>query len=309
LLTYGASHLAISVDAEDALSYSLMLVPSGGVYAIESEDLESAATSEPISLIQSRGGKTQYYRRLDEVRTHESGSGEAFESFLGRGPRSVEMIETFRRRLAAQIYYRVFTAGPKSAIRQPQQLQPALLPGQEGDLLASCLYNIRESHPERFEVVEDTIRAAFPSFDRFQWPTVAAGLVVLEWWDKRWPKPFYANQLSEGTLRFLWLVALLQSPHLPMMTLIDEPEVSLHPELLSLLADLLREASNRAQIVVATQSDRLVRFLKPEEVLVADSGEDGLATLRWAETFDIDKWLQDFTLDEVWTMGRLSNQS
>jgi predicted ATPase len=96
---------------------------------------------------------------------------------------------------------------------------------------------------------------------------------------------------------------------MPALTMIDEPEVSLHPELLGLLADLLREASNRSQIIVATQSDRLVRFLKPEEVLVADTGEDGLATLRWAETFDIDKWLQDFTLDEVWTMGRLSNRS
>jgi hypothetical protein len=50
------------------------------------------------------------------------------------------------------------------------------------------------------------------------------------------------HQLSEGTLRFLWLTTLLQSPGLTALTLLDEPEVSLHPELLSLLADQLREA-------------------------------------------------------------------
>jgi predicted ATPase len=308
LLTYGASHLAITVDAEDALSYSVVLVPSSGVYAIESEALIAAATEPHVHLIQSRGGETRYRRDSGGLVTISS-NWRPNESALGQAPTDIGSVETFRQRLTAQTYYRVFSAGPKAIVRQPQQLQPGLLPGKEGESLASCLYNMRESHPERFEAVEDTLRTAFPYFDRLQWPTVAAGLVVLEWWDKRWQKPFYPSQLSEGTLRFLWLVALLQSPQLPMVTLIDEPEVSLHPELLSLLADLLREASTRSQIVVATQSDRLVRFLKPEEVLVADSGENGVATLRWAETFDIDKWLQDFTLDEVWTMGRLTNQS
>ena len=140
-------------------------------------------------------------------------------------------------------------------------------------------------------------------------PAVAAGLVVVEWYDKRWSRPLYLNQLSEGTLRFLWLAALLQSPDLPLTTLIDEPEVSMHPELLSLLADLLREASKHAQIVVATQSDRLVRFLRPDEVLVADVGEDGFARLTWADTFELDKWLEDYTLDEVWRMGRIGGRA
>ena len=62
------------------------------------------------------------------------------------------------------------------------------------------------------------------------------------------------NQLSEGTLPFLWLATLLQSPGLPAITLLDEPEVSLHPELLNLLAGLMREASLRTQLIVATHA-------------------------------------------------------
>jgi predicted ATPase len=106
-------------------------------------------------------------------------------------------------------------------------------------------------------------------------------------------------------LRFVWLATLLQSPGLTALTLLDEPEVSLHPELLSLLAGLLREAAERTQIVVATHSDRLVRFLKPKEVVVMDSAEDGTSTLTWADKMNIEQWLEDYTLDELWRNGRL----
>ena len=81
--------------------------------------------------------------------------------------------------------------------------------------------------------------------------------------------------------------------------MIDEPEVSLHPELLSLLAELMREASDRTQLIVATYSDRLIRFLKPEEVVVMDSAEDGLTVATAADQLDLDKWLANYTLDEV----------
>lgn len=109
-------------------------------------------------------------------------------------------------------------------------------------------------------------------------------------------------------MRFLWLVTLLQSPGLTAVTLIDEPEVSLHPELLSLLADLMREASTRTQLIVATHADRLVRFLEPKEVAVMDLNEDGTAKATWADEFDLDEWLREYTLDEVWRMGRVGGR-
>jgi predicted ATPase len=87
--------------------------------------------------------------------------------------------------------------------------------------------------------------------------------------------------------------------------MIDEPEVSLHPELLSLLADLLREASQRTQIVIATHADRLVRFLDPSEVLTINVNEEGATEFLWADQLDLASWLDEYTLDEVWRMGRM----
>jgi predicted ATPase len=110
-------------------------------------------------------------------------------------------------------------------------------------------------------------------------------------------------------LRFLWLITLLYSPGLTEVTLLDEPEVSLHPELLSILVDVMREVSENKQIVVATHSDRLVRFLRPEEVIVMDFNDDGSVRATWADSLDLNKWLEDYSLDEVWRIGRMGGRS
>jgi predicted ATPase len=187
-------------------------------------------------------------------------------------------------------------------------MQPASLPGASGETLVSCLYYLRETDRDRYETIEDALSAAFPSFERLEFPPVAAGTLSMAWRDRAFHKSLYTHQLSEGTLRFLWLVTLLQSPGLPSICMIDEPEVSLHPEMLSLLAGLLREASGRALVVVATHSDRLIRFLEPNEVLVLDMADDGTASATWADELDLESWLDEYTLDEVWRMGRMGGR-
>lgn len=164
---------------------------------------------------------------------------------------------------------------------------------------------MKETERKRFEAIEDALRAAFPRFERLDFPPVAAGTIALAWRESGFSQPLYLHQLSEGTLRFLWLTTLLQSPGLTALTLLDEPEVSLHPDLLNLLAEQLREASSRTQLIVATHSDRLIRFLKPSEVVLLDSTEEGMSSLTWADTLDLDEWLKDYSLDELWSNGRL----
>jgi predicted ATPase len=194
-------------------------------------------------------------------------------------------------------------------VRLPQPLRPATLPGRNGEELVSCLFYLRETERARFEAIEDALRAAFPRFDHLDFPPVAAGTLALAWRESGFSQPLYMHQLSEGTLRFLWLAALLQSPGLTALTLLDEPEVGLHPELLSLLADLLREASTRTQLIVATHSDRLIRFMQPEEVLVMDSTADGMSKMTWADALDLAEWLKDYSLAELWSNGRLGARS
>jgi len=217
--------------------------------------------------------------------------------------------QPFHKRLTSISSYHAIDVSPRAPVRSPQTMQITDTPGANGEDIVSCLYNLRETDRDRFEDIEETLRAAFPSFERLEFPPAAAGLLSLAWRERPYRHPLYAHQLSEGTLRFLWLVTLLQSPGLPTVTLIDEPEVSLHPEMLRLLVELFREASMRTQLIVATHSDRLVSFLEPSELVICDLDETGGMKATRADELDIDHWLQDYSLSELWRMGQLGGRA
>ncbi len=297
----------MAVEGDAPLDYSISLAPRGTAYAIQEELLYQQRNPKPppFKHIESRGVDIRYYDQDQGRLTQPTWPHEPLESSLSQVPKMFQLPEELRRRLASATLYHVLNVDSRAPVRLPQTMQPADLPGSGGETLVSCLYYLRETDRDRYEAIEDALHAAFPSFERLEFPPVAAGTLAMAWRDRAFSKPLYTHQLSEGTLRFLWLVTLLQSPGLPSICMIDEPEVSLHPEMLSLLADLLREASSRALVVVATHSDRLIRFLRPSEVLVVDMAEDGTAAATWADSLDLETWLDEYTLDEVWRMGRM----
>lgn len=300
----------MEVAGFEPLVYEFTLAAQGAAYVIEDEVLHQRREPhpEPFKHIDSHGANVQYYDTRDRYLTRPNWEHDPLESSLAQVPKMFQQPEALRRQLASATLYHVLNVDSKAPVRLPQTMQPADLPGISGETLVSCLYYLREIDRDRFDTIEDTLRAAFPSFERLEFPPVAAGTLAMTWRDQEFSRPFYTHQLSEGMLRFLWLVTLLQSPGLPSICMIDEPEVSLHPELLSLLAGVLREAASRALVVVATHSDRLIRYLDPSEVLVIDQQNDGTATATWADTFDLEAWLEDYTLDEVWRMGRFGGR-
>ena len=301
--------LDMPVQGHAAINYRIALSQRGVGYEIADESLSQQRTSSPPPFlhITAQHGNIRYYVQSDGLQP-PNWDYNSNESALSQVPKMFQEPEDFRKRLASSTHYHVLDVSRRAPVRLPQQMRDAKLPGRDGEDLVSCLFTLRETDPDKFETIEDTLRAGFPSFERLNFPPVAAGTLAMTWKDKTSKNPFYMHQLSEGTLRFLWLVTLLQSPGLTAITLIDEPEVSLHPELLSLLADLMREASERTQLIVATHADRLVRFLKPEEVLTINVDEEGAAEMGWADELDLEDWLDEYSMDEVWRLGRIGGR-
>ena len=117
-------------------------------------------------------------------------------------------------------------------------------------------------------------------------------------------QPIPATRLSDGTLRYLFLLALLLDPTPPPLICIEEPEIGLHPDMMSTIADLLVEASHRTQLIVTTHSEALVSSLPPESVLVCE--RDYLGThLRRLDPERLKKWLENYSLGELWSMGEI----
>jgi len=315
LLTRGKSEdvsflVDMTVPGHQPLEYDLRLAPRANGYSIVREILsQKRGHPEPFKHIDSSDKDIRYYEIDEERFVRPNWAHNPLETSLFQVPKMFRQPEEMRRILATTTQYHVLDVGPRAPVKLPQPMKPATLPGADGEDLVPYLYYLRESDGKRFDSIIDTLQAAFPDFEELNFPPVAAGMLAMTWKDKNFKKPIYMNELSEGMLRFLWLVSLLQSPDLSTITMIDEPEVSLHPELLSLMSDLMREAAKRTQLIIATHSDRFIRFLMPEEVVVMDINEDGCATATWADSLDVEKWLSEYSLDEVWRMGRMGGRS
>lgn len=311
VITYDrAAELRLEIETEvpsrKPIRYELRLRPQGIAHAIFEETLiQDRGHPSPFRHIDSHENDIRYFEISKNQLLRPTWEHDNLETSLAQVPKMFQEPEDFRQRLASSTFYHVLNVDPRSPVRLPQAMGPARLPGRNGEDLISCLFYLRETERDRFDAIQDSLRAAFPRFERLDFPPVAAGTLALAWRERGFSKPLYMHQLSEGTLRFLWLTTLLQSPGLTALTLLDEPEISLHPQLLSLLADQLREASRRTQIVVATHSDTLLRFLNPSEVVVLDSTDDGMTRLTRADELDLDDWLKDYSMDELWRNGRL----
>ena len=113
-----------------------------------------------------------------------------------------------------------------------------------------------------------------------------------------------AERLSDGTLRYLSLLAVLLDPDPPPLIAIEEPELGLHPDIVFELAKLLVEASERTQLVVTTHSRALVDALTdhPTSVVACDKHE-GQTWFKRADPEVLESWLDEYSLGQVWSMG------
>jgi predicted ATPase len=115
-----------------------------------------------------------------------------------------------------------------------------------------------------------------------------------------------ATRLSDGTLRYLCLLAILCHPNPPPLICIEEPELGLHPDLIVKLADLLREAAKRTQLIVTTHSDHLVDALSdtPESIVVCEK-TNGRTSLSRLDAKQLTPWLEKYSLGKLWRRGDL----
>ena len=193
--------------------------------------------------------------------------------------------------------------GRKSAPRQPQKVD---LPNDTVDLNADNLglvLNRLRGVPSVKARILKALRALYEGIDDYD-VRLESGTVQVMLQEGHFTIP--ATRLSDGTLRYLWLLAILCDPNPPPLVCIEEPELGLHPDILPTLADLLKEASEHCQIIVTTHSDVLVDAMtdRPEVVLVCEKRSEGTVLRRLSGT-DLKPWLEKYRLGELWIRGEI----
>lgn len=199
--------------------------------------------------------------------------------------------------------------GPKSPLRFPQQTDlPTEYLLQDGSNLFLVLKTLL-NQPDHKEWIFENLQEFFPEFQDIRTESVGQREQVF-FQERGLSANISTARLSDGTLRFLCLLAVLCSTRLnptpPLLFCIEEPEMGLHPDVIPKLAKLLVEASERSQVFVTTHSDILVDALTetPEAVVICEKVE-GATQLSRLDRDDLKVWLEKYRLGELWTSGQL----
>ena len=175
--------------------------------------------------------------------------------------------------------------------------------------LPAYLYWLQRKHPVEFRHIEEHIQLVAPFFERFVLEPSKDNerKINLEWRHKGSDAYFDAWSLSDGTLRFICLATLLLQPSPPALILLDEPELGLHPFAIRILAEMLEAASEKSQVILATQSVTLLDNFAPQDVIVAEN--DGLkTTFNRLDEEKLKVWLEEFSLGELWEKNVLGGR-
>lgn len=278
----------------------------GAAFHLEDEYVEdespSAGQDRPFSFYQYRGGHPVIRSATDErhLRTED------FEPELSilaqrKDPETYPALTSLARAYGEIRIYREWTFGRQAALRQPQSAD-ARNDRLEEDFsnLGLLLNRIRRKPAEKRRVLEG-LRDLYEGIEDFD-VIVEGGTVQVFFTEGDYT--ISATRLSDGTLRYLCLLAILCDSQPPRVICLEEPELGLHPDLIPKVAELLLQASMRTQLIVTTHSDILVDALTetPEAVVVCEKHQ-GCTSMRRLSAGDLQPWIAQYRLGAAWTKG------
>lgn len=170
------------------------------------------------------------------------------------------------------------------------------------------LLKLKDDFPNEYKDIVNAIKLVTPFFNEFLLEPFNRGekeVVNLTWLQSGSDYPMQPYHLSDGSIRFICLATALLQPNPPSTIIIDEPELGLHPAAISILAELIKSASKRTQVVVATQSPELINYFSIEDIIVTNR-ENGASTFKRLKEKDYQEWLEDYSVGELWNKNIIS---
>jgi predicted ATPase len=180
--------------------------------------------------------------------------------------------------------------------------------------LPAYLHALRNNHRPYYDRIVENIRLVFPQFGDFVLKPSPQNerYILLNWQEAgRSDYLFGPHQLSDGTLRFTALATLFLQPpaKLPPVIVIDEPELGLHPYALTVLAGMVKAAAEKCQVILATQSTRLVdEFDVGQIVIVERDKKENCTRCKRLNPKDLEEWIARYSTSELWEKNVLGGR-
>lgn len=288
--------------------------------AVTLED-DDKTTSYQLTL--SHGLSDRLFISSERVSDHNKGHPKAQEYVLTEGGSEAQLAEDDRptsRVLTALLRgiqtFQFHDTSDTARVKDRVYIDDSSHLRSDAGNLAAFLKRLQNNpdHRRYYDRIVRHVRGIMPQFGNFVLEPLAQNerYVRLNWTDTdNGDYLFGPDQISDGSLRFMALTTLLLQPPelLPQVIVIDEPELGLHPVAIRELAGMVKRAAQHAQIVLATQSTRLVDEFSPEQVVVVErDSELGSSIFKRLDADSLADWLAHYTLSELWEKNVLGGQ-
>jgi predicted ATPase len=255
---------------------SALLNAAGGTTAIRLR-LDTDSNAYEAALIAAANDELIFDREVLHSRRLD------YNEVIGRGQRETRLLEETadpRRRTANHVVellqgcrvYHFHDTSVDAPVKQRVSTADNLALRKDAGNLAAVLRQLRDSELRHdsaaYQRIVGAIRQVAPFFRDFVLEPEGNDSIRLRWRQQDSDAVFSANQMSDGTLRFICLATLLLQPDLPALVVLDEPELGLHPFAIVQLAGLLQQAATRSQVVIATQSVTLMNQFEIDDLIV-----------------------------------------
>ena len=212
--------------------------------------------------------------------------------------------------------YHFHDTSPTAGFKQASDIEATDYLYHNASNLSAFLYMLKTSNFEDFnnsyKDIVDAIKTVSPYFhDFYLEPRGEEGnkRILLKWLHRDIDEPFSANQLSDGTARFICMATLFLQPEMlrPKAIILDEPELGLHPAALEVLADIIKSVSKKNQIICSTQSVTFANQFNAEDFIVVDQ-DCGASTFKRVSEKELSVWLEDYSMGDIWTKNLIGGR-
>ena len=213
-----------------------------------------------------------------------------------------------RRAISDIALYEIFDTRQKSKLRQPMLSTSATKLDQEGENLPQILNTINISQKEDYRNIKKLLQSINSGYTDINFNHIGPNIeLMLE--EENLKKSVHVASISDGTLQFLCLLAILKNRNAGSLISIDEPEVRLHPDMINAIADSIIESSKSRQHIIATHSEYLLNSFSLENIKVFEKNNNNCTEVKSFTEEEFSGWYKEFSVGQMWRKNDLGGNT
>lgn len=226
----------------------------------------------------------------------------ALNSIEFNNEEDINALEVLKNNINEIFVYEYFDTSPQSGIRRGVSSNFTKVLSLDGSNLVQVLYTIYSNNKDDFRKIEEMFKEVNPNFTGFAFHSIGENIKLLLN-EREFIHSIPISNFSDGTLRYLCLLAIFFNPNRGNIVCIDEPELGLHPDMILNITNAIKEASSETLFIIPTHSENFLNYFDVDNLKVFEKDDQNLTIVKSFSTDQFAEWYEDYTIGQMWKQG------